>query len=211
MPTSFALPIAFLGAGVFLFLVVLLHFLKPELDPAWRMLSEYAIGRHGWMMKLAFFCLSTSCLALTLVFLQRGLTMGVLLAIASIGSLGSAAFITDPITRPWNLITRSGRLHVWSAAVFVLGFPIAVAAITWNAQKHLLLRSAPNLLNYFLLPVWIGVILFVCIVSVHQAHRYGFGPDTHRLAEQVYARHLCPMADDGLMGTLARLLIGATN
>jgi hypothetical protein len=24
--------------------------LKPEIDPAWRFISEYSIGHHGWMM-----------------------------------------------------------------------------------------------------------------------------------------------------------------
>ena len=47
--------------SVFLILVTLLHFLKRELDPSWRMISEYEIGRHGWMMRLAFFCWGRAC------------------------------------------------------------------------------------------------------------------------------------------------------
>jgi hypothetical protein len=31
-------------ASAFLFLLVLLHKLKPELDPSWHMISEYTIG-----------------------------------------------------------------------------------------------------------------------------------------------------------------------
>jgi hypothetical protein len=33
-----------------------LHFREPEFGPLWRMISEYEIGRNGWMMGLAFFC-----------------------------------------------------------------------------------------------------------------------------------------------------------
>ena len=53
MLTAYA---AILFTAIFLGLLALLHFLKPELDPAWRMISEYEIGRFGWMMRLAFFC-----------------------------------------------------------------------------------------------------------------------------------------------------------
>jgi hypothetical protein len=39
------------------------HFLKPEFDPSWRMVSEYAIGRWGWVMQLAFFSLTIATLS----------------------------------------------------------------------------------------------------------------------------------------------------
>ena len=35
-------------------LLVLLIFLRPDLDPSWHTLSEWAIGRHGWVMTSAF-------------------------------------------------------------------------------------------------------------------------------------------------------------
>jgi len=38
---------AIVFAILFLTILFLLHFLKPELDPAWRMISEYEIGRLG--------------------------------------------------------------------------------------------------------------------------------------------------------------------
>jgi Protein of unknown function (DUF998) len=41
-----------------------LHVLKPEMDPSWHMISEYALGRHGWIMRLAFISLAISCVAL---------------------------------------------------------------------------------------------------------------------------------------------------
>ena len=39
--------ISIIFAVVFLVILILLHFLKRELDPAWRMISEYEIGRFG--------------------------------------------------------------------------------------------------------------------------------------------------------------------
>jgi hypothetical protein len=42
-------------------IVVLLHFLKPEIDPSWRMLGEYEIGRYGWLMRVAFVLCAIGC------------------------------------------------------------------------------------------------------------------------------------------------------
>ena len=44
-------------AAVVLFLILLaaLHFIEPEFDPSKCLISEYELGRYGWMMSLAFF------------------------------------------------------------------------------------------------------------------------------------------------------------
>lgn len=48
-------------AGLFaLGSIALLHILKPERDITWSMVSEYAIGEHGWLMAVAFFLLATA-------------------------------------------------------------------------------------------------------------------------------------------------------
>ena len=56
-----AAQISIAAAAVFLGLLVVLHFFKPEFDPSWRFVSEYAIGDFGWLMKAAFFSLALSC------------------------------------------------------------------------------------------------------------------------------------------------------
>jgi hypothetical protein len=42
--------LSFAAAATFLVLLAALHFIKPELDPSWRMVSEYEIGRYGWVI-----------------------------------------------------------------------------------------------------------------------------------------------------------------
>lgn len=56
--------LSFASAAAFAVLLVALHLAKPELDPSWHFISEYAIGRLGWMMVLAFLALSVSYVAL---------------------------------------------------------------------------------------------------------------------------------------------------
>src|SRR5687768_5770605 len=53
------------SAFIFLDLLITLHFLKPDLDPSWHFISEYQVGRFGWMMSLAFLSLAVSCIALS--------------------------------------------------------------------------------------------------------------------------------------------------
>ena len=55
--------LSFAAAAAFVVLVAALHLIKPELDPSWRMVSEYEIVRYGWMMMLAFLSLAFSCVA----------------------------------------------------------------------------------------------------------------------------------------------------
>jgi hypothetical protein len=38
-----------------LLLLASLQVLSPEFAPSWRMISEYALGRYGWMLSLMFF------------------------------------------------------------------------------------------------------------------------------------------------------------
>ena len=56
--------VSFAAAAAFVVLFAVLHVLKPELDPSWRMGSEYAIGDYGWVMRIAMFALALSCAAL---------------------------------------------------------------------------------------------------------------------------------------------------
>lgn len=44
--------------------LLLLHLLSPELEPSWRMVSEYANGRHGWLLAIMFFAWAAGSFAL---------------------------------------------------------------------------------------------------------------------------------------------------
>ena len=52
--TAVAAWLAFASAGMFVVLLLLLHVVKSDLDPSWHFISEYAIGKHGWIMQAAF-------------------------------------------------------------------------------------------------------------------------------------------------------------
>ena len=44
--------------------LVTLHIVSPEFAPSWRMVSEYANGRHGWLLTAVFLTWALGSLAL---------------------------------------------------------------------------------------------------------------------------------------------------
>src|ERR671911_3020862 len=91
------------GAAMFVLLLAMLHLLKPELDPSWHFISEYAIGRYGWIMVLAFLSLAFSYVGLFLALRSQlqtiaGRTGLALLLVSALGLIIGAVFTTDPIT-----------------------------------------------------------------------------------------------------------------
>jgi Protein of unknown function (DUF998) len=52
------------SASAFLIILFLLHFLEPEFDPSWRLISEYELGNYGWLMRVAFFSMAVGSISL---------------------------------------------------------------------------------------------------------------------------------------------------
>jgi hypothetical protein len=52
--------------GYFIVMLVLLHGLRPDYTPVDHMISDYAVGRLGWVMTTAFVALAVGCLTLGL-------------------------------------------------------------------------------------------------------------------------------------------------
>lgn len=122
------------GAALFLVLLIALHFIKPEVDPSWRMISEYEIGNYGWIMSLAFLSLSFSYLTLFITIrpeMPPTIAGRIGLALLMLGVIGSAIggiFISDPITT--EQVTLHGNLHGIGALLGIPTLPIAAILIS---------------------------------------------------------------------------------
>lgn len=149
---------ALTSAALFLVLLASLHILKPEVDPSWRFISEYSIGRHGWIMSLAFLSLAASCIA-TVIALWSQLGIGGrigagFLLIGAIGLTLAGLFTTDPITTPLEAQSTSSQLHGLGA---VLGDGVAIGAtiITLGLIRNKSWRAARWWLIGILAVIWI--------------------------------------------------------
>src|ERR1700730_17142513 len=105
-----AAKLSFAATALLLVLLAALHFIKPELDPSWRMISEYEIGRYGWVMQVAFVSWAVSCVALFVAVLSQVRTIGgriglALLLLSATGLIIAAFGVSDPITATKDQLT----------------------------------------------------------------------------------------------------------
>ncbi len=153
-------------------LLASLHFLSPEFDPSWRVVSEYANGHYGWMLSLMFAAWAISSWALAVAlrpFLKTrsGLIGLWFLVAAGAGEALAAAF---DVNQP---------LHGMAGLLGVGGLPVAAVTISaalrrspmWPSHGKLLLRVA-NL-------TWIAVVVMIaslCALFLTYVHYGGQVP-----------------------------------
>jgi len=135
-------------AGMVLFasLLVALHLLRPDYDPARRFLSEYATGRASGLMTSAF-VLAGSAVATLALQLARSLsasrprTLGcLLLAGAGATDLLMAVFRGDLSALP-RIRTWTGHVHDGLSAVHALSWLLAAWVVPRALHADTVLRS----------------------------------------------------------------------
>jgi len=157
--------------------------LRPELDPSWRPISEYALGNLGWIMTLAFLLWGLSAVGVFAALrphvptLAGRVGLGFLL-IGAAGPILAGIFPADPITTGPDAMSATGVLHSLGA-VLGDGLPIGAALLTWS-----LVRNNPAW-STFMRPLvaatllaWLGVVLLTGSMMVLQPQGAGqLGPD----------------------------------
>jgi hypothetical protein len=177
MPISVAAELSLAGAAAFSLLLILLHFLKPENDPSWRMISEYQIGRYGWLMQLAFFCWSIGVFALAAVLSQHIFAIAdIFLFVIAASIFGAGIFVTNPITTPNELQNRASKLHTLFGAITIIGTPFVVTAIDWSLGGSPLVASIQPYLILLTLIVWLGFLMFVLAMVYYGSKKIPLGP-----------------------------------
>lgn len=155
-----ALPKVILATGAMsLVCLLLLHFLSPEYDPSWRMISEYALGKYKGLLT-AFFVLSAACTMMLPILLwteTESIWSKVGLALVFISGVGSLM---------GGLFDLKHPLH---GAAFALGVPtIMIGALL--VSYHLVKRtdwaqySTGTLLATH--AIWISLVLMGIFMAV---------------------------------------------
>ncbi|MCI0414961.1 DUF998 domain-containing protein [bacterium] len=158
-------------ATLFLILLAIVHVLKPEFDPSWRFISEYAIGRYGWVMILAFFCLALSCVAAFITIRKqistRGGKIGLALLLVVAASLALAGiFVADPITASKAELTTHGKLHGLAGMIGIPGLPIAAVLITRSLTRNRQRSTATQVLRWTAHSTWITLVLLDAVMII---------------------------------------------
>ena len=167
------------AAGVsFVALFGLLHVIESEFDPTWRLLSEYQLGRYGWIMHLAFGCLALA-LAAAVIALKPHINskpgyLGLgILALSSIGILLAAVFATDPVNTANTAMTAHGKMHVLGASLDWT--PVAALILSLSLGRQRAWRAARRML---LATTAVTVVLMVTLMAMLPADGH-FTPNVH--------------------------------
>ncbi len=169
----------------FITILFLLHFLKPELDPSWRMISEYEIGRYGWMMRLAFFCWGSSVLFVLVALWGSLRTIGgkfgyVWLVLIGIALFGAGIFVTNAITDPTP--GTANTLHTLCGAFVIMTFPIASSFIVGSLARNEAWRAVKRQQFWVEILVWLSMFAFFGSIIVSTS----INPSAGRVGPEVY-------------------------
>jgi hypothetical membrane protein len=157
------------GCALFIVIMTAFHFIQPELNPVERFGSEYALGRLGWIMNVAFLSLALG-LAAFAAALGRALRPAarsrvgqVLFAIAALGILGSGLFNADPNgeAESWH-----GIGHAMAGLVAFLSMLPAMVVVSRRLHRANALADGYRVLR---LLAWVDVALFLAMLFL-------FGP-----------------------------------
>src|SRR5260370_447919 len=170
-------------AATLLFLVLLLalHIIEPEFAPSWRLVSEYATGNYGWVMMLAFLCMSIACgtlfLALRSEIVTRGGKIGLGFLVAAAVGLALAAFSPiDPITAPPGAGTVHGMLHGLATIIGLPSLPIAALLISRSLLRNPGWKPAKRGLRITAHPTWVSLAVMVALLAFQLPHAGRFAP-----------------------------------
>jgi hypothetical protein len=172
-----------LGAAVaFVVLLAALHVIKPELDPSWHFISEYAIGDYGWVMVLVFLSLALSYVTLFVAIRSQTQTIVgkiglALLLVSALGLTIAAVFTTDPITASQDAVTTEGSLHNLGGMLGI-AMPFAAALVGWRLARNPAWSSAKRPLLWATGLALVAFLVSFVSVGVMVSQSGGeFGPD----------------------------------
>ncbi len=158
-------------AATFVALLAALHFIRPDLDPSWTVISEYELGEYGWIMTVAFLAWGLSVVSLfAAIRSQVGDLLGraglVFLLIGAAGPILAGLFITDPVTTPPDALTTSGMIHSTGAAL-VDGMLIGATLLTLSlVRKNPAWSPYRRLMIGMTVLAWVGAVVFTASLAV---------------------------------------------
>jgi hypothetical protein len=152
--------LAIVLTAITILLLASLHVLSPEFAPSWRMISEYAFGRYGWVLSLMFLSLGMSPWALAVALWSQVPThVGKLglwfLIIAGLGGAMASVF---------DITHETG--HGIAGLLGVVGFPIGALLVSVSLGRNETWHGARRGLVWIANLSWVSVVLLIVTLAV---------------------------------------------
>lgn len=152
--------IALASTGLFLILLITLHFIEPEFEPSKHLISEYELGRFGFLMSLAFFSLGAGLLSTIISTWADVKTIGGL-----VGRLWFlvlfTALIGAGIFYPYAEPNTASKLHTLCGMLVIFTLPIAATVYGSGLSKSSRWSDSKRLLLIAALIAWLGFTAFI--------------------------------------------------
>ncbi len=157
-------------ATLVLALLAALHLVSPELDPSWRMVSEYALGDYRWVLTLLFVSWALSCVTLFFAVRSQAQTVG--------GKIGLGFLLASALGMGMAAVFDVNHsLHDLSALIGMDTFPIAAILLSISLGRNPGWSPARRPLLWTALLTWLSVVLMSVAVATGLAQTGGeFGP-----------------------------------
>ena len=172
--------ISAISGVVFLTLLALIHVVRPDVSPYWHTTSEYAVGRLGWLMVVAFLLSAAGYGALAFAVLGSSRQVlarvgAVILVLVAVGTVVGGIFVTDPIGTPQDQLSTSGTLHGLGAGVALVFLPIGALLVNLGLTRDSGFDGGGRVVR------WTAALPLVALVMFMTAQAMlgddGFGPD----------------------------------
>ena len=149
---------SFISVALFLVLLIVLYCVEPEFNPP-HLISEYELGRFGYLMSLAFFSLGVGSLLVACalgsdVQTKIGRVGTWWLVVIGVAYIGAGIFGPDPAC------VIESRLHGLSGLIVIFSSPIVFTLLTTSLMRNQRWSGARHLLKWATIAVWLGVVSF---------------------------------------------------
>ena len=153
------------AATAVLILLASLHGLSPEFDPSWRVVSEYANGRYGWVLSLMFASWAVSSWALTAAVrpqLDRTIGGKIGLGLLMAAGIGQAMASVFDINHP---------LHELAGIIGVFSLPLAAMLISVRLMRTKIFSGSKRVLLWTANLTWASLALLIgTLIAITRWH-----------------------------------------
>lgn len=147
------------SSALSLLCLLILHFVSREYKPSWRMISEYALGKHKWLITsfFIFWGLSSFFVAILLVNLvtSTAAIIGVvLIVISGVGAIMGGLFDVKH------------KLHGMAFGLGIPTMPIGALLVAYNLLQNVDWNTHSTALLVSSHALWISVILMALSMMI---------------------------------------------